>query len=289
MVTTNAPPDNSAAEHGVADMSAAVTTFYVQAGGHRLRARSIVPAGKSLHGSPVLVFLHEGLGCIEIWREFPAMLSRAVGLPVLIYDRYGSGGSDPLQGTRSGNPFCWEAEVALPDVLTACGIERPILIGHSDGGSIALQYASSHPDSPVGVIAVAAHVFGEQLTLNSIRKAVQAFESGGLREKLARYHGAQTNSMFHGWADIWLLPENFSWNMEAALPGITCPLLVVQGANDEYGTLAQVNAIIRGVSGRTETLIIPDCAHSPHLQAREATLTGMAAFIGSLPTEIFSI
>lgn len=265
-------------------MTHAESTFYLQAAGHRLRARTIIPAGKSLRGAPVLVFLHEGLGCIEIWRDFPETLSRLVGHPALVYDRYGSGGSDPLQGTRSGNPFCWEAEVALPDILTACGIERPILIGHSDGGSIALQYAARYPDSPVGIIVEAAHVFGEELTLNSIRKAVTAFEDGTLRKKLARYHGQQTDSMFHGWADIWLLPENSNWNMEAALPGITRPLQVIQGENDEYGTLAQVDAIVRGVSGRTETLIIPDCAHSPHLQAREATLEGMAAFIGSLRT-----
>lgn len=243
--------------------------------------RTVIPSGKTLHGTPVLVFLHEGLGCIEIWRDFPDTLSRILGLPALIYDRYGSGGSEPLQEARSGNPFRREAEIALRDVLTGCGIDKPILIGHSDGGSIALHYASCYPGSPVGVIAMAAHVFGEELTINSIRKAVLAFETGGLREKLARYHGQQTDSMFHGWADIWLLKENWSWNMEEDLPAITCPLQVVQGENDEYGTLAQVDAIVRGVSGKTETLIIPDCAHSPHLQAREATLEGVAAFIRS--------
>ncbi len=263
-------------------MNRAERTFYIQATGHRLRVRTIIPAGVRLQASPVLVFLHEGLGCIEMWRGFPLALSRLVGFPALIYDRYGSGGSDPLQGTRSDKPFCWEAEVALPDILNACGIKKPILIGHSDGGSIALQYAASYPDSPVGVIAEAAHVFGEELTLSSIRKAVEAFEEGMLRGKLAKYHGDRTEAMFHNWSDIWLLPENQNWNMQAALPGITCPLQVVQGENDEYGTLAQVDAIVRGVSGRTETLIIPDCAHSPHLQAEEATLKGMAAFIGSL-------
>jgi pimeloyl-ACP methyl ester carboxylesterase len=257
-------------------------TFYLHAAGHRLRARTIIPSGNSLQEAPVLVFLHEGLGCIEIWREFPEMLAKEVGLPALIYDRYGSGGSDPLQGARSGVPFCWEAGVALPDILTACGINSPILIGHSDGGSIALQYASSYPESPVGVIVEAAHVFGEELTLNSIRKAVAAFEVADLRKKLTRFHGDQTDSMFHGWADIWLLPENQGWNMEAALPSVTCPLKVIQGENDEYGTLAQVDAIVRGVSGRTETLIIPDCAHSPHLQAQKATLEGMSAFIRGL-------
>lgn len=259
-----------------------VSTFFLQAGGHKLRVRSIIPEGKSLQGSPVLVFLHEGLGCIEIWRDFPELLVKAVGLPAVIYDRYGAGGSDPFQEPRTGNPFRWEAEVALADVLAGCDIEQPLLIGHSDGGSIALHYAARYPGRPVGVITIAAHVFGEDLTLSSIRKAVRAFEAGGLRERLSRYHGFQTDSMFHGWADIWLLPENWNWNMETVLPSITCPLLAVQGENDEYGTLAQVDAIVRGVTGKTETLIIPDCAHSPHLQAREATLEGMAAFIASL-------
>jgi pimeloyl-ACP methyl ester carboxylesterase len=235
-----------------------------------------------LRGTPVLVFLHEGLGCIEMWRDFPDTLSKTLNLPALIYDRYGSGGSDPLQEPRKGNPFRWEAEFALRDILTECGIENPILIGHSDGGSIVLHYAARYPDSPAAVIAVAAHVFGEELTLTSIRRAFLAFETGVLRERLARYHGKQTDSMFHGWADIWLLPENWSWNMEAVLPDIICPLQVIQGENDEYGTLAQVEAIVRGVSGRAETLVIPNCAHSPHLQAREATLAGMVGFIRSL-------
>lgn len=257
-------------------------TFYLQAAGRRLRIRTIVPSGTTLQASPVLVFLHEGLGCIEIWRTFPEMLSTLVGLPALIYDRYGSGGSEPLQEGYSGNPFCREAELFLPDILAACGIKKPILIGHSDGGSIALQYAASYPDRPVGVIAEAAHVFSEGLTLNSIRKAVKVFEEGALKEKLARYHGDRTDSMFRNWADIWLLPENHNWNMQGVLPNITCPLQVIQGENDEYGTLAQVDAIVRAASGRTETLIIPACAHSPHLQAREITLEGMAAFIASL-------
>ncbi len=263
-------------------MTQAESTFYLQAAGHRLRARTIMPSGMSLQEAPVLVFLHEGLGCIEMWRDFPGMLSRLTGLPALIYDRYGSGGSDPLQGGRSGNPFCWEAEDVLPDILAECDIHKPILIGHSDGGSIALQYAARFPESPVGVIVEAAHLFGEELTLDSIRKTVKDFRGGILRKKLARYHGDQTDSMFQGWADIWLLPENAGWNMQAALPCITCPLQVIQGENDEYGTLAQVDAIVRGASGRVETYILPDCAHSPHLQAREATLEGMARFIGSL-------
>jgi pimeloyl-ACP methyl ester carboxylesterase len=155
-------------------------------------------------------------------------------------------------------------------------------MGHSDGGSIALHYAARYPERPLAVIAEAAHVFGEELTLHSIRKAVEAFEAGGLKDRLARYHGQQTESMFKGWAAIWLAPENLGWNMGSFLPAITCPLQVIQGENDEYGTLAQVDAIVSGVSGRAETLIIPDCAHSPHLQAQEKTLQGMAAFVESL-------
>ena len=272
--------------NGKADKATAVNTFYLQADGHRLRARTIIPAGKSLQETATLVFLHEGLGCIDLWRDFPETLSRSAGLPCLVYDRYGSGGSEALRGPRNGVHFLREADVVLPEILAGCGIDRPILIGHSDGGSIALHYAASYPDSPAGVIAEAAHVFAEDLTLNSIRKAVTAFEGGDLLEKLARYHGEQTDSMFHGWADNWLLPENVSWNMESVLPGITCPTLVIQGENDEYGTMAQVNAIVTAVSGRVESLIIPGCGHVPHQQAREVTLNGMAVFIRSLLKQV---
>lgn len=254
-------------------------TFFLQAAGHRLCARAIIPADMNWQDKPVLVFLHEGLGCIDIWRDFPHLLVNATGLPALIYDRYGSGGSEPFQEVRNGVPFRWEAEAALPDVLSSCGIDRPILIGHSDGGSIALQYASSFPESPRAVVSMAAHVFAEELTLSSIRAAVAAFNTGNLRDRLARYHGGQTESMFRGWSDVWLKPENQGWNMEAALPAIRCPLLIVQGKSDEYGTMAQVHAIAAGVSGSTETLILPDCAHSPHFQAQQATLAGLTAFI----------
>lgn len=267
------------------DNAATGGTFYIQADGHRLQVRTIIPAGKSLRESAVLVFLHEGLGCIELWRDFPETLSRSTGLPCLLYDRYGSGGSEALREQRGEVHFLREAAVVLPEILAGCGVTRPILIGHSDGGSIALHYAARYPAGLVALITEAAHVFAEDLTLNSIRRAVAAFENEDLRVRLARYHGEQTDSMFHGWADNWLLPENESWNMEPVLPGITCPTLVIQGENDEYGTLAQVDAIVTAVSGRVESLIIPGCGHAPHLQAREATLNGMVVFIKSLPRQ----
>jgi pimeloyl-ACP methyl ester carboxylesterase len=261
-------------------------TSHIQADGHRLRVRTIEPAGMRLSGSPVLVFLHEGLGSIEIWRDFPEVLAELVGLPALVYDRYGSGGSEPLQEPRRENHFLREAEVVLPEVLAACGIDRPILVGHSDGGTIALLYAARYPDGPLGVITEAAHVFAEPLTLASIRTAATAFESGDLREKLVRFHGEQTESMFHGWADIWLSQEQVEWNIESALPAIICPMLVIQGEDDEYGTIAQVNAIVGGVSGKVDTLIIAECAHVAHRQACEKTVRGMAVFIESLLQQI---
>ena len=274
--------DGGEIRYGSSEMTLDKQTLHIQADGHRLRVRTIVPAGKRLSESPVMVFLHEGLGSIEIWRDFPEALVGLVGFPALVYDRYGSGGSEPLRETRRENHFLREAEVVLPEVLAAFGIDRPILVGHSDGGTVALLYAARYPDSPLGVITEAAHVFTETLTLASIRKAVTAFESGDLRAKLARFHGEQTESMFHGWADIWLSQEHEQWNMESALPGIVCPLLVIQGENDEYGTMAQVNAIVKGVSGKVDTLIIADCAHVAHRQAPEKTLAGMAVFIDSL-------
>lgn len=257
-------------------------TFYLSLPDARLRVRAITPTGADLDNGPVLVFLHEGLGCIEIWRDFPMALVAATGLPAVIYDRQGSGGSDPLPGPRRESHFRREAEEFLPGVLAACGVNRPLLVGHSDGGTIALYFAAAFPGRAVGVITEAAHVMVEEKTLAGIRQTVRAFESGGLREKLARYHGGNTDSMFHGWADIWLDQSHEDWNMEALLSAITCPVLVLQGEDDEYGSIAQVRAICEGVSGRSKSVVLPGCAHVPHHQAREAVLAEMARFVAYL-------
>ncbi len=252
------------------------------ADGRRLAVRRLVPRAQPTGADdpPVLVFLHEGLGSIAQWRDFPAALCRAVGLPGLIYDRWGFGGSDPLELPRPRDYLEREAEVALPQVLEACGVKRPILVGHSDGGSIALLYAAAFPARPLASITEAAHVFVEAVTLDGIRAAVEAWRTGDLPARLARYHGDKTEAVFRGWTETWLRPDFRDWNIEARLPAIACPLLVIQGADDEYGGPAQVEAIVRQSGGPAEALLVPDCGHTPHHQQPAAILAAMTRFIG---------
>ncbi|MDF1584948.1 alpha/beta fold hydrolase [Marinimicrococcus flavescens] len=229
---------------------------------------------------PCLVFLHEALGSISLWKDFPRSLCERLGVPGLVYERQGHGASDPLAGPRRPDYLHEEAEQVLPALLEACGIERPVPIGHSDGGSIALLFAAAFPERPAAVIAEAAHVFVEEETLAGIRSAVTAWESTDLPQRLARHHGAGTAALFEAWAGCWLSPAFRHWNIEAALARVTAPLLVLQGEQDEYGTPAQVAAIADGVAGPVEARLLPDCAHVPHHQARERVEALVAGFLG---------
>ena len=233
--------------------------------------------------APTLVFLHEGLGSIAQWKDFPIQLCLATRMPGLAYDRWGFGRSEPLDRERSIEYLNHEAEISLPAVLEQCQIDNPILIGHSDGGSIALIFAAAYPTRPRAIVTEAAHVFVEQVTLDGIRAAVNVYESTNLRDRLARYHGDNTERMFRGWSDIWLSPSFHDWNIEHLLPKITCPSLIMQGEDDEYGTDAQVDSIVRQVSGPAMRLMIPGCAHIPHHQARDRVLDEISRFATSLP------
>jgi pimeloyl-ACP methyl ester carboxylesterase len=257
-------------------------TCFVRAGGHNLRVMTISPGGTVQGDGATLVFLHEGLGSIGQWRDFPRLVAEETGVRALIFERYGFGGSDPLQEPRDARYLEREAHNVLPELLTACGVTAPILIGHSDGGTIALHFAARFPGLPRGVITEAAHVFVEEVTLAGIHAAVKTFETGGLREKLARFHGDRTDAMFRGWSDTWLLPEFRAWTMEDLLADICCPVLAIQGEQDEYGTAAQLQAICGWISGPVESLLLPDCGHIPHHQARETVLREMTRFIGLL-------
>jgi pimeloyl-ACP methyl ester carboxylesterase len=256
-----------------------IEEFLVPAGGARLVARSLGLTGASARRSPTLVFLHEGLGSIAQWRDFPEALVERTGLPALIYDRRGHGGSDPLGVPHTRHYLHDEALEVLPEVLDRCGVGQTIPIGHSDGGSIALLFASAHPDRVCGAITEAAHVFVEDETITGIRRAGEAWLTTQLKNKLARYHGDKTHALFHAWQDTWLAPEFREWNIEDCLPGVRCPLLVIQGRDDEYATQAQVEAIARQASGPVETLLLPHCAHIPHHQAREPVLEAMTRFV----------
>ncbi|OON67721.1 alpha/beta fold hydrolase [Hymenobacter sp. CRA2] len=253
--------------------------FSLDLGGYALQVRTIkVPAAEAAQ-RPWLVFLHDSLGCISLWRDFPARLAAATGCHALIYDRRGYGQSAAFSD-EARTPGYLEAEApVLRQVLERCGIGQAILFGHSDGGTIALLAAALYPAHVAAVITEGAHVFVEDLTLAGIRAAEQHYRTTNLPEKLTRYHGAKTDAVFRAWTETWLAPEFRSWNIESYLPRIQCPVLVLQGENDEYGTTAQVEAIARQVAGPAQAVLLPGAAHTPHKEATEATLRLTTEFV----------
>ena len=254
--------------------------FYVHASGHKLRVRRLTHPGKYGQDSrPTLVFLHEGLGSIEMWHDFPEVLLEKTGCNGLVYDRWGHGKSDPIDVQRTLRYVHDEALDTLPEVLENSGVENSILIGHSDGGSIALIFAAEYPRSVRGLITEAAHVFVEEITLEGIREAMIAYQTTELKEKLARYHHSNTEVIFKAWCETWLTPEFKHRNIEDYLPRVTCPVLVIQGEDDQYGTEAQVESIAGRIAGPATPLLIPDCAHIPHKEATDRVIKEMTEFI----------
>jgi pimeloyl-ACP methyl ester carboxylesterase len=237
--------------------------------------------GSADPASPVMVFLHEGLGSVAMWKDFPQQFCDAHGLRGLVYSRYGYGNSTPRPADERWQPDFMHRQAfeVLPALLAALGVERPWLFGHSDGGSIALLHAARFAENLRGVIVLAPHILVEDISVGSIRLARDAYLSGGLRERLARYH-ADVDSAFWGWNDIWLDPAFRDWNIEAELAGIACPVLAVQGADDEYGTLEQIVGIARRAP-QTRTLVLPQCGHSPHRDQPEALSREAGDFIRS--------
>ncbi len=218
--------------------------------------------------APLLVFLHEGLGSLAMWKDFPQRLCAAHGCRGLVYSRPGYGRSTPrAPDGRWGLDFMHrQAHEVLPALLHALhvdtAIDRPWLFGHSDGASIALLYAARNTDALAGAIVLAPHIRVEDVSLRSIARAREAYLHGDLRQGLARYHDAP-DSAFWGWNDIWLHPPFADWSIEAEIGAIACPLLAVQGLDDEYGTLEQIRGIARRVP-QTQLLELADCGHSPH-------------------------
>jgi pimeloyl-ACP methyl ester carboxylesterase len=230
--------------------------------------------------APTLVLLHEGLGCVSMWREFPGQVAEATGCGVLVYSRAGYGNSEPVTLPQPVRFMHDEALVTLPDVLDATKVREAVLVGHSDGGSIALIYAGSRRDERVrGLILEAPHVFVEDLGIESITRAAVNYQSGELKRGLERHHGENVECAFWGWNKVWLNPAFRSWNIEEYLPNIDVPVLVIQGEQDEYGTLNQVAAIERGCKGLVRKVILSDCGHSPHRDQPERTLEAMTSFM----------
>ena len=234
-----------------------------------------------LECSETMVFLHEGLGSVAMWKDFPDQLCAALGMRGLVYSRYGYGKSTPRPLEERWDPTFMhvEAQNVLPQVLTALKIERPWLFGHSDGASIALIYAATLPQAIPGVIAVAPHVFVESKAIDAIALSRDAYTRTDLRDKLARYH-ADVDSAFWGWNDVWLSPEFLDWNMTDALPHITAPLLAIQGEDDEYGTDAQVETVSREV-GNGEMMLIANCGHSAHRDQPGIVMKAVVDFVNA--------
>ena len=227
-----------------------------------------------------IVMLHEGLGSVAMWKDFPERIAEATGCRVLVYSRYGHGKSERLAEKRAPDFMHHEAKVVLPELLHQFEIQQPVLLGHSDGGSIALIYAGTWPERVRGLVLEAPHVFVEDFGLRSTIAIRTIYESTDLSKKLGRYHD-HVDEMFRGWNDIWLDPQFRAWNIEDYVSPITCPVLVIHGEEDEYGTIAHVEAIQRG-GPQARAMILPRCGHSPHRDQRDLTLEAISKFVASI-------
>jgi pimeloyl-ACP methyl ester carboxylesterase len=236
-------------------------------------------------GRPTLVFLHDGLGCVSLWREFPDKLAKALGCPAVVYSRLGYGQSDALNaGThhrRNARFMHDEALMALPALLDTLGVHNPVLIGHSDGASIALIHAAASARAVAGLVVMAPHVFVEAVTVKSIARIAETYELSDLRSRLAVHH-AHVDDAFRGWADIWLSPTFRSWSLGAEVQALQVPTLVIQGEDDEYGTLAQVDAITQAAPGPMTRCVLAACRHSPHRDQEKSVIEAVKSWQGTL-------
>jgi len=251
---------------------------HIELGAQRLEYEFIDVGG--VPSAPTLVFLHEGLGSVALWKDFPRKMAAASGCNALVYSRYGYGSSTPLNGSREPTFMHDEALLVLPRLLDAFDIRDPILFGHSDGASIALIHAGSAARSVRGMVLMAPHVMIEDICITSIAAVKRSYETTDLREKLRRYH-ADPDGAFWGWCNIWLDPRFRWWNIEEHVQKITCPILAIQGFEDEYGTMEQIERISR-LTPDTELLKLKSCGHSPHRDQPEAVIAAASRYIERL-------
>ena len=235
--------------------------------------------GTAKHAECPILLLHEGLGSVAMWRDFPGELARRTGKPVIAWSRTGYGQSDPLPEPRDPDYMHREADL-VPQVMDALGISRASLLGHSDGGSIALIAAARYPERIAALILEAPHVFVEDVAVASIAGARDHYLASDMGERLKRYH-RHPDQVFWRWNDIWLDPRFRAWNIEDLLPRIVAPALLIQGLDDEYGTLEQLDRIEAALP-ETARAELPDCGHSPHRDQPEAVLAAVAAFVRGL-------
>lgn len=236
--------------------------------------------------APSLVLLHEGLGCVALWRDFPEVLAAATGCGVFAYSRFGYGASDPVTLPRPMSYMHDEALTVLPRVLDAAGVRRAVLVGHSDGGSIAAIHAGAVPDARVvGVVMMAAHFFVEDINIASIAEIKANYDHGDLRQRLARYH-RDVDVAFRGWNDAWLDPRFRAFDITSEVKRIRVPILALQGADDPYGTPEQLRVLEQLATCPVETRLIAGARHAPHLEAKEATLAAIVPFVRSVLMEV---
>jgi pimeloyl-ACP methyl ester carboxylesterase len=226
-----------------------------------------------------VVLLHEGLGSVGLWRDFPEALADATGRRVIAFSRFGHGRSDRPPQPRTPAFFHEEALDVLPLLLEQLGAAEPLLVGHSDGASIALIHAGRHPVA--GIALLAPHVFVEDVTIAAIRDARAAFDAGALRERMARHHDDPA-AAFNGWCNVWLDPAFRDWSLEEDAARVECPVLLIQGEDDPYGTLEQLDRIEARARGPVARLVVPG-GHSPHLDAREPVLAALVRWADERP------
>jgi lipoate---protein ligase len=258
-------------------VEAALHQLSFVAAGRRLRGRLV---GASSGGAPTVVFLHDALGCVRLWRDVPERIAAATGRRALIYDRWGSGDSEPLEPPFSRRYLLDEALSSLPEVMRATGVQRPILIGHSDGAAIALAYAGVFPAEVEAVVAIAPHLSCEERTRIAVADQITDFEHGDLKARLMRYHGAKTERLFRRLVEVWTAEGVTSWGLEAYLARIRCPILAIQGTDDEFFSKAQMEALSAlCVRAPLKTISLPDCGHAPHHQRPKPLIGVITEFI----------
>lgn len=233
--------------------------------------------------APTIVLLHEGLGCVTMWRDFPERLAEATGWGVFAFSRQGYGGSDSSALPRPADYLEQEARDVVADLLNAIGYRNGILLGHSDGASIAGLYLGSHQDHRIrGLVMMAPHFFTEESNLVTIRQVRQQYETTDLRERLARHHGENVDCAFYGWADTWLNPDFANWNATDVIGYVRVPILYIQGEDDPYGSKAQADAVVDESYAPVELHILSDCQHAPHLEHPQKTMAIISDFIARL-------
>jgi len=247
---------------------------------------------RALHGRhsdgnrdrPTLVLLHEALGCIAMWKTVPQQLAERTGCDVFVYERRGYGGSSPIELPRPDDYLEQEGRIWMPRVLEAAGLGSVVLVGHSDGGSIALIGAAVLGDRVEGMVTMAAHIYADVLTQAGIREAVKRYRAPGsdLPQRLARYHGDRTDLLFQAWHETWSRPGIEQFDLGPWLGDIRCPALIMQGEQDHYGLPAQVFDICEGIGSQARPLLLPDCGHIPHIEAPQATLEAITGFVEGL-------